>query len=277
MLPFALNQMTVPACDFRALFRLARALGCVGAEIRNDLGRGLFDGAGADEVRAAAAAEGLRIVGLSQVYPFNDWSDERAAAVDALIAAATACGAETISLIPRNDGSLMGEAGRRGARTALAEILPRLEAADIVALVEPLGFPRTSSLPLKAETIELIEAVGGGARYRLVHDTFHHVLAGETEIFPAWTGIVHVSGVTDGSRAAADLADHDRVLVDADDRLGNAEQIAALLDGGYRGPVSIEAFAPAVHALDAAAAEAALRSSFAHLERAVAPTRALAT
>ena len=49
--------------------------------------------------------KGLRLVGLSQVYPFNSWDDERDEAVQSLIATAKAAGAETISLIPRNDGT----------------------------------------------------------------------------------------------------------------------------------------------------------------------------
>jgi 2-keto-myo-inositol isomerase len=271
MLSFALNQMTVPARRHGELMRLAASLGCVGVEIRNDLGRPVFDGASAVEVRAAAAASGQRIVGLSQVYPFNDWSVAIAAEVRTLIANAKACGAETISLIPRNDGSLLGEAGVEGARTALAEILPMLQEADVVALVEPLGFPRTSSLRHKAETIALIDAVGGAGRYKIVHDTFHHFLSHDAELYPEWTGIVHVSGVTDPGIAPEDFADADRVLVDADDRLGNAAQIATLLDAGWAGVISMEAFSPAVHGL--ADPETALRRSFDHLEREVAARR----
>ena len=33
--------------------------------------------------------------------------------------------------------------------------------------------------------------------FRLVHDTFHHHLAGEAAIFPELTGLVHISGVDD--------------------------------------------------------------------------------
>ncbi len=71
MLPFAINHMTVPTLGYRAIFSLARALGCMGVELRNDLARPLFDGDEAGAVREAAAESGIRIVGLSQVYPFN--------------------------------------------------------------------------------------------------------------------------------------------------------------------------------------------------------------
>src|SRR5262249_52810879 len=161
---------------------------------RNDLSQPLFDGDAPEVVARKARDHGLRIVGLSQVYPFNDWSDAVRAKVDALIRTALACGAETISLIPRNDGWGLGE-GERVANLGLAlrEIAPMLATAGIVALVEPLGF-ETSSLRSKAEAIDVIESLGVAQHYRLVHDTFHHHLAGGGPIFAEYTGIVHVSG-----------------------------------------------------------------------------------
>lgn len=265
MLPYAINHMTTPGLRYDALFALAQRLGCIGVELRNDLARPLFDGDPPAAVRSIAAEHGMRIVGLSQVYPFNSWSDPVRAAVDALIAQAVAVGAETISLIPRNDGQGTAPQERRAnLRTALAEILPMLEATDTVALVEPLGF-ETSSLRSKAETVEEIERVGGASRFKLVHDTFHHHLAGGGPIFAAHTGIVHVSGVVAPGLAIADMRDAHRILVDGADRLDNVGQIAALRGAGYSGPISFEAFSPEVHALTDA--EPALRASIDHLER----------
>ncbi|CAN5755581.1 TIM barrel protein [soil metagenome] len=268
MPPYAVNHMTVPGLPCDALFGLARRLGCVGVELRNDLARPLFDGASPEAVRGAAREHGLRIVGLSQVYPFNAWSDAVRAEVEQLIAQAKACGAETISLIPRNDyeGAAQGER-QANARTALAEIEPLLEAADMVALVEPLGFA-SSSLRSKQEAVEAIESLGAAGRFKLVHDTFHHHLAGGGPIFPEHTGIVHVSGVVDPALQVAQMRDEHRVLVDERDRLGNVAQIAELRAAGYRGPISFEAFSPAVHAL--ADPEPALRASIGHIEGAVA-------
>lgn len=269
MLPFAINHMTVPYLGYRDLFALARSLGCVGVELRNDLDRPLFDGEDGATVSRAADEAGLRIVGLSQVYPFNSWSETIRGEVRALIGEAQACGAETVSLIPRNDGRSMADGERQdNARHALEAIRPMLEEAGLVALVEPLGFPRTSSLRDKAETLALIEDVGGGGVFRLVHDTFHHHLAGGGPLFPNRTGIVHVSGVTDRELALEEIADAHRVLVDGRDRLGNAEQVAALLRGGYDGAISIESFSPEVHALRDP--EPALRETIRHMEAAVA-------
>jgi 2-keto-myo-inositol isomerase len=259
MLPVAINHMSVPTLRYDALFRLARGLGCVGVELRNDLAHPLFDGDAPEKVVESARVNGLRIVGLSQVYPFNSWSDGVRAEVERLIAQATACGAETISLIPRNDGQGAAAAERKAnLETALKGIAPMLEAADMVALVEPLGF-ETSSLRSKAETVEAIERIGATRRFKLVHDTFHHHIAGGGPLFPEYTGIVHVSGVVDRGLAPADMRDKHRVLVDAADRLGNVDQIRALHQAGYVGPISFEAFAPEIHAL--ADPEPALRRS----------------
>jgi 2-keto-myo-inositol isomerase len=267
MLPLGINHMTAPDLSFRELFRLARSLGCVGVELRNDLARPVFDGEPADAVRSAANEHGLRIVGLSQVDPFNAWSDTVRQAVATLIEQAKACGAETISLIPRNDGEETAPEERRAnLRTALAEIQPMLEAADMVALVEPLGF-EMSSLRSKAETVEAIDALGVANRFKLVHDTFHHYLAGGGPMFPEQTGIVHISGVVDPELAIPAMRDEHRVLVDAHDRLGNVSQISELRERGYRGPISFESFSPAVHA--SANPEAELRRSIGFIETAL--------
>ncbi|WP_404405268.1 TIM barrel protein [Pelagibacterium halotolerans] len=259
MLRFAINHMAVPGLDYKQLFTLAGRLGCLGVELRNDLARPLFDGDAPEEVAKVAAGHNQRIVGLSQVYPFNDWSDAVLEKVTTLIAQAKACGAETISLIPRNDGQGLGNGERRAnLRVALREIKPLLDEADLVALVEPLGF-EMSSLRSKAEAIEVIESLSAADRFKLVHDTFHHYLSGGGSFFASYTGIVHISGVTDSRIAISDIRDEHRVLVDENDVLGNIEQIDALLEAGYNGPFSFEPFSPAVHKL--ADPEAQLRQS----------------
>ena len=261
---FAINHMTAPGLRHDELIGLAASLTCAGVELRNDLGRPLFEGDAPERVRGAADEAGVRIVGLSQVYPFNAWSDQVREEVACLIESAVAVGAETISLIPRNDGRDTGTSERReNAAVALREIKPMLEEADLVALVEPLGF-ETSSLRDKAEAIEIIEGMGGRGRFLLVHDTFHHTLAGGGEMFPEWTGIVHVSGVVDHDLAIPAIRDAHRVLVDAHDRLGNVSQLQELIAAGYEGFVSFEAFSPAIHAHPDIEVE--LRASIAFLE-----------
>ncbi|WP_434291069.1 TIM barrel protein [Celeribacter sp. SCSIO 80788] len=245
----SLNQMTTPALGYGEFLDLARKLGCIGVEVRNDLGRPLFDGIAPEEAGKMARDRGLRILGVSQVYPFNSWSDAIAAEVRDLIVAAKAAGGETISLIPRNDGTC-GANGERQAnlRIALREIKPMLEEAGMVALVEPLGFMR-SSLREKAELVEAIDDLDARHVYKLVHDTFHHTLSDGGPMFADYTGIVHISGVVNPDLNVGQMEDEHRVLVDDKDRLGNIEQIAALYAAGYDGAISYECFSPETHAL----------------------------
>ncbi|MFZ7091361.1 TIM barrel protein [Primorskyibacter sp. 2E233] len=245
----ALNHMTVPNLGYVDFLDLAVHLGCVGVEVRNDIARPLFDGLDPAEAGRIAADKGLRLVGLSQVYPFNSWNAEREAAVRALIAIAEQAGAETISLIPRNDGTGLGDGIRQAnLRVAMKSILPMLEEAGLTALIEPLGFLR-SSLRSKQDLVDTIESIGGQKHFKLVHDTFHHRLANGGPIFPDQTGIVHISAVVDPTLAIEQMEDEHRVLVDENDRLGNVEQIAALIAAGYDGPISYECFSPETHAM----------------------------
>jgi 2-keto-myo-inositol isomerase len=265
MIPFALNHMTVARLSFRDLMALAARLGCVGIEVRNDLPQPLFGGMDPAKAGDLVRAAGLRLLAVAEVKRFNDWSDDKAAEALALMQIAKAAGAEAVSLIPRNDNQGMGNGERQAAlRVALKALKPMLEDHDLLGMVEPLGF-EICALRYKSEAVEGIEATGGTGRFKLVHDTFHHTLAHGGPIFPEHTGIVHISGVVDQEVSLSQMRDPHRVLVTPGDRLGNIEQVEALRAAGWTGPVSYEAFSPAVHAL--ADPEAALRASMTHMTR----------
>ena len=246
---FALNHMTAPRLGWEAFLDLTQSLNCVGVEFRNDLKGQLFDGADPAVVGAATRARGLRLLALAEVKMFNDWSDTKRAEAEALMQIAVAAGAESVSQIPRNDGVATNRAdSARVTETALRDLLPMLRAHGLKAMVEPLGFA-VCSLRYKDVLANVIRSVGGEGTLFMVHDTFHHALAGFGPIYPELTGIVHVSGVRDAIYLD-DMRDEHRVLVDADDVLGNVAQLRALTAAGYAGPVSYEAFADSVHALD---------------------------
>ncbi len=263
LLDFAVNHMSLASASFRQLLACASSLGCVGVELRTDLTSELFDGMSAQDASAAAQQHGLRILALSEVCAFNDFSDSKHDEAEALIQLAVGCGAEAISLIPRNDGRGCAEGERQeNLQKALLGLQPLLEAHDLVGLIEPLGFTRCS-LRSKREAVDAINGLNVGHCFKLVHDTFHHYLAGG-DVFPEHTAVVHVSGVTDISVSNTEMRDSHRVLVDANDRLGNIEQLDALHASGYRGPVSFEAFSPTVHQL--AEPALALRESISFIE-----------
>lgn len=261
---FALNHMCAPSMRLESFFAAAKELGIDSVEIRNDLaGNAILDGTPAAAVKELAARHGLTIISINALQRFNEWNDQRAREAAELIDYARDCGARALVLVPINDGSgREPETRRANLRKALSALKPMLEAAGIIGLVEPLGF-EICSLRLKSEAAAAIEELGARATFLLVHDTFHHHLAGEAAIFPELTGLVHISGVSDPDVSVADMRDPHRVLVDARDRLDNIGQLRALQSAGYAGPASFEPFAPAVHALKEPVA--ALKESMAYI------------
>jgi 2-keto-myo-inositol isomerase len=249
-LQWALNQATAPGLSFEAFLDLASCLGCVGVEPRNDMKRPLFDGLSPEQATELARSKGLKFVGLSQVYPFNDWSVERGQEIADLAELARACSAPGISLIPRVDGRGSADGERQTIlRDVLASILPVLRQTGVMGLVEPIGFP-FSSLRIKSEVADVIENLDAADCLGIVHDTFQHTLAGDAAFFPDLTAIVHVSGVSDPKPAITEKLDAERVLIDRSDRIGNIAQMQTLLDGGYTGVFSFECTSPSVHHAD---------------------------
>jgi 2-keto-myo-inositol isomerase len=188
----------------------------------------------------------LRSLGLSEVYPFNDWNEDRRAAVSRLIETAQAAGAESISLIPRVDGG-EGDSAQRAStlRAVLAEILPMLQETHIAGLVEPIGFSN-SSIKFQREATKAIEDLGADDRLGIVHDTFQHALAGDADIFVRHIRLVHISGILGGSGVLTDSLDAQRVLVDESDRTDTSGQMKRLHEAGYTGPFSYECTSPLI-------------------------------
>ncbi len=266
---FALNHMVAPRLDCAAFFDLARKLGVTDVEIRNDLpGVALADGTPAPEVGKEAKGRGLNVLTINALQRFNLWDEARAREAESMIAQCAASGAQALVLCPVNDVAYTPSASERRAELlkALNALKPMLSAAGVRGFVEPLGFAECS-LRFKAEAVEAIEAVSGRDVFRVVHDTFHHFVAGETRMFPHITGLVHVSGVADQAATAETMRDPHRGLVDRSDCIGNVEQLRALRAGGYAGPASFEPFAASVHA--SATIESDLRTSLAYLNEAV--------
>ncbi|MCB9993541.1 MAG: TIM barrel protein [Hyphomicrobiaceae bacterium] len=246
---FALNQATVPSLPFIEFLNLASDLGCVGVEPRNDMKCPLFDGLPARDAGQMVADRGLRIVGLSQVYPFNDWSPERRREIVDLARLARECGAPGISLIPRVDGAGTDpDECRDTLRLIVADLLPVLTELNVAGWIEPIGFEK-SSIRVKRGLVETIEELGAGDHFGLIHDTFQHTIAADPDIFAGHTALVHISGISDPDVPLDESQDAHRVLIDEADRVGNVTQIIELQRRGYRGPFSFECTEPAIHAL----------------------------
>ena len=250
VISYAINHMVAPRKTFAGLAELATALGLDQVEIRNDLpGVPISDGTPPGRIREQAEAAGVRILSINALQRFNDWTDERAGEAAVLARYARDCDAQALVLCPVNDAGYRPAERERLAnlRHALRALAPILDEVGIIGLVEPLGFAQ-SSLRLKEEAIEAIDELEFGERFRILHDTFHHYLAGEVRMFPEWTGLVHISGIEDASLPLERMRDEHRVLVGANDRTETLLQILALMEG-CDGPYSFEPFAASVHAL----------------------------
>jgi 2-keto-myo-inositol isomerase len=247
---FALNHMAAPRLAPKDFFALASSLRISEVEIRNDLaGNAILDGTSPATIASLAREKNVSIISINALQRFNEWTPRREAEAVELASYAQACGARALVLVPVNDGSGRAKGERQGnLRVALKALKPILAERGLVGLVEPLGF-EICSLRSKTEAADAIAAIGGSGVFKLVHDTFHHHLAGEKAIFPALTGLVHISGVVDPGLSISEMRDPHRVLVDAQDRVGNVAQIRALLAAGYDGPLSFEPFSPAVQQL----------------------------
>jgi len=266
---FAINRISAPRMPFADFCAMTRRLGVDAIEIRNDLpGVELTDGTPAATVAAAAQASGLKIRSINALQRFEQFDAAREEEAKALIRYAVDSGTQALVLCPTNSRKDERSAEKRHGDlvNALARLKPLLAAAGITGLVEPLGFEECA-VRRKSQAVRAFEEVGAGNTFRLVHDTFHHHLAGEGLFFPEWTGLVHISGVEDKALDAAQMRDGHRVLVGLADRLGNIAQIRRLLAAGYAGYASFEPFAEEIAA--ATDIEARLKASMAYLADAV--------
>jgi 2-keto-myo-inositol isomerase len=244
---FTLNHMVAPNLGYEAFFDLARSLGIDSVEIRNDIATSQMDMPSARRIRGWAEARGLTIISVNALQRFNQWNDSRAEEAKTLADYAQATGARALVLCPVNDTGFTPANAQRldGLRNALAGLAPILKDHGLTGLVEPLGFAECS-LRHKSEAIAAIDATGTDGNFKLVHDSFHHFVAGEKEMFPSRTGLVHISGVTDKSQTTTTMRDPHRVLVNGDDMIDNVGQIRKL-SAGYKGAFSFEPFAITVH------------------------------
>jgi 2-keto-myo-inositol isomerase len=266
---FAINRMSAPRIAFAEFAAMSRRLGVQAIEIRNDLaGVELLTGAPAKEIGAIASAQGLVIRSINALQRFEQWNSERETEARDLVRYAVGCGAQALVLCPTNSLRDARSPDQRHADLvhALKQLQPLLADNGLIGLVEPLGFEECA-VRRKSQAVRAIQEIGDKGTLKLVHDTFHHHLAGEGLFFPELTGLIHISGVEDKALNASQMRDSHRVLVGTSDRLGNIAQLRRLLATGYAGYVSYEPFAEEIAA--AADIESQLGASMAHLNREV--------
>jgi 2-keto-myo-inositol isomerase len=245
---FALNHMVAPRLGYNAFFDLALSLGVNAVEIRNDIPTALMGNKNAKMIGALAKEKGITIINVNALQRWNQWSKAKSDEAKKLAEYTALTGAKNLILVPTNDTKFKPahDARLEGIRVALDGLKSILKDYGLIGCVEPLGFAECS-LRLKSEALAAIDAVGGAKRFKVTHDTFHHFVAGEKNVFGARTGLIHVSGVVDKKHTGATMRDPQRVLVDAHDMIDNRGQVQRLIADGYKGYVSFEPFAPSVH------------------------------
>ncbi|EXJ11854.1 TIM barrel protein [Nitrincola nitratireducens] len=245
---FALNHMICPRFTASELIQSAATMGLKAVELRNDVqSNSVIDLAQARDLGTLAKRQGIEILSINALYPFNIWNEERKVQAEKLASLVQACGGRGLVLCPLVDANNTASADEKQAQLSesLQALAGILEKYEIQGYVEALGFP-ISSIRTKRQIIDTISALGLSERFGLVHDTFHHVGAQESEFFAKQTGLVHISGVEDPEISFDDMLDSHRLLVGPNDRLNSVEQIKTLLTSGYDGYISFEPFAESV-------------------------------
>ena len=245
---FSLNHMVAPKLGYNAFFDLALRLGVTAVEIRNDIPTALMGNKNAKSIAALAKDKGITIINVNALQRWNQWSKAKADEAKKLAEYTALTGAKNLILVPTNDKKFRPSTEERldGLRVALAGLKSILKDHGLVGCAEPLGFEECS-LRLKSEALAAIDDVGGAKRFKVTHDTFHHFVAGEKDVFGARTGLIHVSGVVDRKYTIATMRDAQRCLVDANDMIDNKGQVQRLMADGYKGYVSFEPFSSDVH------------------------------
>ncbi len=248
---FSLNHAICPLLPIPEFLELAATVGVDTVELRDGMPPGweLPPAANVLAYAPAAIAElsrnsGIGIVSINALQRFDLWDRERADQARALIGFAATASIPNLVLCPS-----VAEPGSAAAESQLEQALdglqPMLESSGVRALIEPLGFTR-SSLRYKAVADQALKSQGTPACFGIVHDSFHHAIAGEQYYSPL-TALVHLSGVADIGIPVEAWGDRHRILVDESDVMGNVEQVRTLMST-YDGVWSLEPFASEVGA-----------------------------
>ena len=237
---FSLNQILCPDISFEEFILFTKKLNINFIEIRNDIKTNLIAQNEPIKIKNICNDNQINILSINALQKFNIWNKEREDELISLCKYAEKANINSIVLVPLNDGSIKSENEKLNLLNhSLIHINSILKDYNRIGLVEPLGF-NLSSLRNKSIVSNIINNLQTD-RLKLVHDTFHHYLANESDFFPSLTGLVHFSGVSNLYKDI-DLKDSHRSIVDDKDIIENISQIKTLLNNNYKGQFSFEPF-----------------------------------
>ena len=237
---FALNQILFPDSPFKNFISFSKKLNVKAIEIRNDIKTNLIEENDPIKIGNICEENSIKILSINALQKFNLWNKDREKELIFLCKYADKANIDSIVLVPLNDGSInSAKEQMQLLEESLKNILRIINDFNVFGLVEPLGFSH-SSLRFKSLVAKVINNYQSN-KLKIVHDTFHHALAGENEFFPLLTGLVHISGVSKNYENIK-LLDSHRSIIDDKDMLQNINQIKKLYNSNYQGFFSLEPF-----------------------------------
>ena len=237
---FALNQILFPDSPFKNFISFSKKLNVKAIEIRNDIKTNLIEENDPIKIGNICEENSIKILSINALQKFNFWNKDREKELIFLCKYADKANINSIVLVPLNDGSINSPKEQMQLlEQSLKNILKIINDFDLFGLVEPLGFSH-SSLRFKSLAVKVINSLQSN-KLKIVHDTFHHALAGENKFFPSLTGLVHISGVSNMYKNI-ELNDDHRSIIDNNDIIENINQIKKLCNSNYQGFFSLEPF-----------------------------------
>jgi 2-keto-myo-inositol isomerase len=261
---FSLNRIICPELGLEDFFKLTAELGLRNVELRNDLpGEKIVDQYSPEEARALADRYDIHILTINAIQKFNlgTLQEQIYEETREMLALAAAIGCKALVLCPTNNDkndTRTPEEAYRDTVAALQKLAPLFEKHGITGLVEALGF-EVCSLRSKETAIKAIQE-SGSSSYQLVHDTFHHYFGPDEDMYPDYTGLVHISGV-EADLPENQIQDEHRILIGSQDMIHNKEQIQRFERKGYTGIYSFEPFSPEIHSMSPETLTEALKES----------------
>lgn len=247
---FSLNHILSPSLSIKNFIKLSKKTGTQNIEIRNDLPNIKIVNEDPYLIKKISTKLKIKILTINALQKFNIWNKEREEELLFLCNFAKKCNCKGIVLVPLNTGDYTEYKERKKLlNNSLKNIEVILNEYGLTGYVEPLGF-KTSSLSLKIEVAEAIDLISSKSTLKIMHDTFHHFLSGEENIYPKLTGLVHISGVSNNKLKISEMRDDDRELIDEKDIIKNLDQMKSLITNGYKGIFSFEPFSKKIQNID---------------------------